>query len=134
MKLKKCTKEEFDERMEICRNAGALSGPFIHSAPRGNIFSKPFKKMAWTLNSETELMKQRSGEGNWEYYIQYGKIMVVRKRPNGHVFTARKFTKQERIAKDGKAPGITVFFGCPGSTPKAASKQKPASPGTHPPD
>lgn len=68
--MKKCTEQYFEEQLKKLRNdpQSGLSGPFIHSAPAGNMFRGPFKEQAWMIGKKTVLMKAWAPESGWQYY------------------------------------------------------------------
>ena len=45
-----------------------LSGPFIHSAPKGNMFRGPFRERAWMIGKQTVLKKAWTPESGWQFY------------------------------------------------------------------
>ena len=64
--MKQCTQKQFEKRLEQlwkdCR--AELSGPFIHSAPAGNLFGGPFSRRVWTLGKRPVLERRwRPDEG-----------------------------------------------------------------------
>ncbi len=68
--LKQVSRGQFKGALAAYRENSTLgfTGPFIHSAPKGNMFHGPFEERAWMLGSETVLIKRRSGDGDWEYF------------------------------------------------------------------
>ena len=70
--MRPCTPEEFKTQLERLQNdpKSGLSGPFIHSAPAGNMFQGPFRMWAWQIGSETILKKTWSPETGEKYYTK----------------------------------------------------------------
>lgn len=68
--MDKCTQQEFEKRLDELRNdpQSGLTGPFIHSAPAGNMFRGPFRERAWMIGKKTVLMKVWTPETGWQYY------------------------------------------------------------------
>ena len=66
-----CTQQQFDEELSQFRDdpQSGLSGPFIHSAPAGNMFSGPFKEYAWMVGKDTVLKKIWTPESGWQFFM-----------------------------------------------------------------
>jgi len=73
--MKRCDAKRFEaERKRRCEG-GNLSGPFIHSAPNGNVFRGPFAERVWLCGEKTVLSMRRNGnEEAWEYRIEEGGV------------------------------------------------------------
>ncbi len=68
--MKKCTQQEFEQQLKQLRNdsQSGLTGPFIHSAPKGNMHRGPFKEYAWMVGKVTMLKKIWTSEAGWLFY------------------------------------------------------------------
>jgi hypothetical protein len=68
--LKPITCEQFNAALAAYQKnrPEGFSGPFIHSAPAGNMFRGPFEERAWMLGPKTVLIKRRAGNGDAEYF------------------------------------------------------------------
>ena len=66
-----CTQQHFEEVLSQLRAdpGSGLSGPFIHSAPRGNMHRGPFKEYAWMIGKDTMLQKVWTVEHEWRFFI-----------------------------------------------------------------
>jgi hypothetical protein len=68
--LSEISEQEFNEILAIRQATPSLevSGPFINSAPKGNMFSEPFRQSAWIVGERTVLFTQ---ENHREQTIKY---------------------------------------------------------------
>lgn len=68
--LTEVSEQKFNELLAAYQTAkpAGFSGPFIHSAPKGNMFSGPFKEEAWTIGTETVLQKSWLPADGWKFF------------------------------------------------------------------
>ena len=68
--MKACSQPAFDAHLQALQNdpESRLTGPFIHSAPHGNMFRGPFREKAWMIGMETVLMTTWTPETGWHHY------------------------------------------------------------------
>jgi hypothetical protein len=68
--MKKCTQQEFERQLKKLQEdkQSGLSGPFIHAAPRGNMFRGPFREQAWLIGKTTILKKVWAPATGWQFY------------------------------------------------------------------
>lgn len=68
--LKRTTCEQFNAALAAYQKnrPEGFSGPFIHSAPAGNMFRAPFEERAWMVGPETVLIKRQTENGGGEYF------------------------------------------------------------------
>ena len=66
----KITNNEFGQQLKELQDdkQSGLTGPFIHSAPKGNMHQGPFKEQAWMVGPDTVLKKTWSPEAGWLFY------------------------------------------------------------------
>ncbi|WP_372808587.1 hypothetical protein [Pontiella sp.] len=66
------TQPQFEEvlgRFRADPGAG-LAGPFVHSAPRGNMHRGPFKECAWSVGKDTVLKKTWTPDCGWRFFMR----------------------------------------------------------------
>ena len=68
--MNKCTEIEFHQQHQQLKENGqsGLSGPFIDSAPAGNIFRGPFREFVWVIGQEPMLKKTWTPETGWQFF------------------------------------------------------------------
>ena len=68
--MKKCTQMEFEKQLRILQEdtQSGLTGPFIHSAPKGNMHRGPFRDYAWMIGKEAVLRKAWTPEDEWMFF------------------------------------------------------------------
>ena len=71
-----CTQQEFEQKLQQLQadKQSGLTGPFIHSAPKGNIFRGPFKERAWMIAKDVVLKKAWLPETGWKYFSNQRRV------------------------------------------------------------
>ena len=66
-----CIQQQFDEVLSQFREdpGSGLTGPFIHSAPKGNMHRGPFKEYAWMVGKDTVLKKTWTPDCGWRFFM-----------------------------------------------------------------
>ena len=66
----KTTQEQFEHQLQQLQDdkQSGLSGPFIHSAPKGNLHRDPFREYAWLVKKEIVLQKTWNQKDGWEFF------------------------------------------------------------------
>lgn len=66
-----CTQQQFEQLLKQLRDDpdSGITGPFIHSAPRGNMHRGPFKEYAWMVGKDTALKKVWIADLGWKFFI-----------------------------------------------------------------
>ena len=64
-----CTQQQFEQKLQQLQmdKPSGLSGPFIHSAPKGNMYRAPFKEYAWTIKNRVVLQKNWNQKDGWTF-------------------------------------------------------------------
>ena len=70
-----CTRQEFEQQLTQLQDdhLSGLTGPFIHSAPAGNMFRGPFKEHTWMVGKDVVLRKTWSPEDGRKYFSSQGR-------------------------------------------------------------
>ena len=67
------TEANFKQALEELQKdpQSGLTGPFIHSAPKGNMHRGPFSDYAWMIGKETVLRKAWTPETGWRFFHKH---------------------------------------------------------------
>ncbi len=68
--MNECSRQEFEQNLKQLQDdkQSGLTGPFIHSAPKGNMFRGPFREHVWMVGKDTMLKKAWTAASGWTYF------------------------------------------------------------------
>lgn len=70
--LNEVKQDEFELALNALRSSGFsdISGPYVHSAPSGNMYYGPFRQSAWVADGKTVLLKKEDlAAGGCSYFV-----------------------------------------------------------------